>query len=154
MVSSIVGSTIGRVVCHHVLHLIGSAIRAEGVTVSCHIHLRILTLVILLVLHMIRDALLAPNDAILIILRWILMILQVLIWIVWLGARRNKLLGILRLIRELLILQHQWMLLRRHSLISLCLWVPPTHHAFHAVAATLTVMPSCPTAAVVTDWRD
>ena len=38
---------------------------------------------------------------------WILMILQVLIRIVCLGARRNKLLSVLRLIRELLILQHQ-----------------------------------------------
>ena len=94
-------------VCHHVLHLIGATIWAERVSVSCHIHLRILTLVILLVLHMVRDTLLTPYYAIFIILLWILMILQVLIRIVCLGARRNKLLSVLRLIRELLILQHQ-----------------------------------------------
>ena len=94
-------------VCHHVVHLVGAAIRAERVPVTCHIHLRVLTLVILLVLHMVRDALLTPDDAILIALLWILMVLQVLIRIVWLGARRNKLLSVLRLIRELLILQHQ-----------------------------------------------
>ena len=133
LVSSVVRSAIGRVVCHHVVHLIGTAIRAEGVPVTCHIHLRILTLVILLVLHMIRDALLAPDDAILIVLLWILMVLQVLIRVVWLGARRNKLLSVLRLIRELLILQHQRLLLRGwHSLISR-LRVPPTHHAFHTI---------------------
>ena len=94
-------------VCHHIVYLVGAAIRAEGVSVTCHIHLRILSLVILLVLHMVWDALLTPDDAILIALLWILMVLQVLIRIVWLGARRNKLLSVLRLIRELLILQHQ-----------------------------------------------
>ena len=107
LVSSVVRPAIRRMVCHHVLHLIGAAIGAEAVPRSSHIHLRILALVILLVLHMVRDALLAPNDAILIILRWILMILQVLIRIVLLCARRNKLLGVLWLIRVLLILQHQ-----------------------------------------------
>ena len=107
LISSVVRPAIGRMVCHHVLHLIGATIWAEGVSVSCHIHLRILTLVILLVLHMVRDTLLTPYYAIFIILLWILMILQVLIRIVCLGARRNKLLSVLRLIRELLILQHQ-----------------------------------------------
>ena len=107
LVSSVVRSAISRVVCHHVVHLVGAAIRAEGVPFASHIHLRVLTLVILLVLHMVRDALLAPDDAILIVLLWILMVLQMLIRVILLGARRNKLLSVLRLIREILILQHQ-----------------------------------------------
>ena len=103
LISSVVRPTIRRMVCHHVLHFIGAAIGAERVPRSCHIHLRILTLVVLLVLHMVRDTLLVANDAILIILLWILMILLVGISIAWM----NKLLGVLWLIRVLLILHHQ-----------------------------------------------
>ena len=57
LVSSVVRPAIGCMVCIHVLNLVGAAIWAEGVPVSSHIHLWILTLVILLVLHMVRDAL-------------------------------------------------------------------------------------------------
>ena len=141
---------------HHILHLMRAAVGAEGVPGACHIHLRILSLIILLVLHVVGDALLAPHDAILIILLWILMLLLVgIIGIVLLGARRNKLLGVLRLICIQLVLQHQKLLrlrvIRWHGLIGLLHRVPSIHHV---IAAILTVMPSCPAAAVVTDRRD